>query len=223
VARSAPFPAPAASNRACGSLAHGSPTPFTAGIRLSPPVPEGPGVDDDSRQGDQPELVRGLAGDHRPAEPAAAAQALADEQRQPHERVIPDLEEASRGVTEPEEGGPAAHVSRPSRQPATGPPGSYPDRTHTGRRRRAYEQEDPPWHYVTVSPPVLLGARKPEARREDARRAEGSRRREPCAASGRSPSTRGGAGTAGGRPVWAGHRKGAGRIAAARVAAAEER
>ena len=28
-------------------------------------------------------------------------------------------------------------VSRPSRQPATGPPGSYPDRTHTGRRRRA--------------------------------------------------------------------------------------
>src|SRR4051812_32991465 len=32
-------------------------------------------------------------------------------------------------------------VSRPSRQPATGPPGSYPDRTHTGRRRRAYE----PW------------------------------------------------------------------------------
>jgi hypothetical protein len=29
-------------------------------------------------------------------------------------------------------------VSRPSRQPATGPPDSYPDRTHTGRRRRAY-------------------------------------------------------------------------------------
>jgi len=28
-------------------------------------------------------------------------------------------------------------VSRPSRQPATGPPGSYPDRTHTGKRRRA--------------------------------------------------------------------------------------
>src|SRR5918995_5829041 len=31
-------------------------------------------------------------------------------------------------------------VSRPSRQPATGPPGSYPDRTHTGRRRRASDQ-----------------------------------------------------------------------------------
>ena len=64
----APFPAPAASNRACGSPAHGSPTPFTAGIRPCPPVPEGPGVDDDSRQGDQSELVRGLEGDHRPAE-----------------------------------------------------------------------------------------------------------------------------------------------------------
>src|ERR1700756_1367886 len=49
-------------------------------------------------------------------------------------------------------------VSRPSRQPATGPPGSYPDRTSTGRRRRAYEHEDPPWHYVTASPPALLGA-----------------------------------------------------------------
>ena len=31
-------------------------------------------------------------------------------------------------------------VSRPSRQSATGPPGSYPDRTSTGKRRRAYEQ-----------------------------------------------------------------------------------
>src|SRR5690242_2898309 len=51
-------------------------------------------------------------------------------------------------------------VSRPSRQPATGPPGSYPDRTSTGRRRRAYEHEETPWHYVTVSPPALLGARK---------------------------------------------------------------
>ena len=35
-------------------------------------------------------------------------------------------------------------VSRPSRQPATGPPGSYPDRTSTGRRRRAYEHEETP-------------------------------------------------------------------------------
>jgi len=30
-------------------------------------------------------------------------------------------------------------VSRQDRQPATGPPGSYPDRTHTGKRRRAYD------------------------------------------------------------------------------------
>jgi hypothetical protein len=37
---------------------------------------------------------------------------------------------------------PAPPVSRPNRQPATGPPGSYPDRTSTGRRRRAYEQQD---------------------------------------------------------------------------------
>jgi len=33
-------------------------------------------------------------------------------------------------------------VSRPSRQPATGPPGSYPDRTSTGRRRRAALDHD---------------------------------------------------------------------------------
>jgi hypothetical protein len=48
-------------------------------------------------------------------------------------------------------------VSRPGRQPAIGPPGSYPDRTSTGRLRRAYEHEDPPCHYATVSPPALLG------------------------------------------------------------------
>jgi hypothetical protein len=32
------------------------------------------------------------------------------------------------------------HVSRPNRQPATGLPGDYPDRTYTGRRRRASDQ-----------------------------------------------------------------------------------
>ena len=48
-------------------------------------------------------------------------------------------------------------VSRPSRQPATGPPGSYPDRTFTGKRRRAYEHDDPPLRHG--NPPVLLGAR----------------------------------------------------------------
>ena len=49
---------------------------------------------------------------------------------------------------------------QPNRQPATGPPGSYPDRTSTGRRRRAYEHEETPWHYVTVSPAALRGARE---------------------------------------------------------------
>jgi hypothetical protein len=38
------------------------------------------------------------------------------------------------------------------------PPGSYPDRTSTGKRRRACEHDETPWHYVTVSPPALLGA-----------------------------------------------------------------
>jgi hypothetical protein len=45
-------------------------------------------------------------------------------------------------------------VSRPSRQPATGPPGSYPDRTSTGKRRRAYNQRS-----TTSSTSSLLGAR----------------------------------------------------------------
>jgi len=53
----APFPAPASSNRACGSPAHGSPTSFTAGIRLSPPVPAGSGGNNDSVEIDQAELV----------------------------------------------------------------------------------------------------------------------------------------------------------------------
>ena len=45
-----------------------------------------------------------------------------------------------------------------SRQPATRPPGSYPDRTHTGKRRRAYDQRS-----TTLSTSSLLGARKPRA------------------------------------------------------------
>ena len=57
LARSAPFPVPAASNRACGSPAHGSPTPFTAGIRLFPPGLARPGRDGDSIQADQAEVT----------------------------------------------------------------------------------------------------------------------------------------------------------------------
>jgi uncharacterized protein YhaN len=42
-------------------------------------------------------------------------------------------------------------------QPATGPPDSYPDRTHTGRRRRAYEHEDQLPNF-TASPLALPDA-----------------------------------------------------------------
>lgn len=43
-------PAPATSYRACGSPAHGLPTPFASGIRLLPPGLAGPGCDNDSVQ-----------------------------------------------------------------------------------------------------------------------------------------------------------------------------
>ena len=46
-------------------------------------------------------------------------------------------------------------VSRPSRQPAIGLPGNYPDRTHTGRRRRASAQA----MIAGQSPANALGAR----------------------------------------------------------------
>ena len=46
-------------------------------------------------------------------------------------------------------------VSNPSRQSATGPPDSYPDRTHTGKRRRARTNRSPRHR----APPVPLGAR----------------------------------------------------------------
>src|SRR5664280_82602 len=47
-------------------------------------------------------------------------------------------------------------VSNPSRQSATGPPDSYPDRTHTGKRRRARKERSPRHE----APPVPLGARQ---------------------------------------------------------------
>src|SRR5664280_1359298 len=50
-------------------------------------------------------------------------------------------------------------VSNPSRQSATGPPDSYPDRTHTGKRRRARTNRSPRHE----APPVPLGAPKIEA------------------------------------------------------------
>src|SRR3954447_23045026 len=47
-------------------------------------------------------------------------------------------------------------VSRRSRQSATGPPGSYPDRTHTGKRRRADDTRSTTYTVNLLS----LGARK---------------------------------------------------------------
>src|SRR6476661_335910 len=52
-------------------------------------------------------------------------------------------------------------VSPRRRQSATGPPGSYPDRTSTGRRQRAYDSRSA----TSRRPPSLLGARKREVRR----------------------------------------------------------
>ena len=55
------FPPAATSNRACGSPAHGSPTFFTAGIRLFPsPRPVRARRDDDSIEADQAQPVRRL-------------------------------------------------------------------------------------------------------------------------------------------------------------------
>jgi hypothetical protein len=54
-------------------------------------------------------------------------------------------------------------VYRPSRQPATGPPGSYPDRTSAGKRRRAYDRRS-----TTPFTSSLLGARNPRLERGQA-------------------------------------------------------
>jgi hypothetical protein len=44
----------------------------------------------------------------------------------------------------------ARPVSRPSRQPATGPPGSYPDGTHTRWRRRACVRSGQPINHLQL-------------------------------------------------------------------------
>src|SRR5262245_15663743 len=95
-------PAPAASNRACGSPAHGSPTSFTAGIRSFPPGLVGPGCDNDSVKADQAVLVGRQSEDDAPAETSAAFVPLADKQRQPLQRITSDLAEPGGGVTVPE-------------------------------------------------------------------------------------------------------------------------
>src|SRR5215210_3815341 len=78
-----PVSSPRPSNRACGSPAHGSPTSFTAGIRLSPPSPEGPGGGHGSCELDQSELVGRGIGHDVPAKATGAAVPLGDEDRQP--------------------------------------------------------------------------------------------------------------------------------------------
>src|SRR6266511_6282426 len=80
-------PAPATSNRACGSPAHGLPTPFTAGIRFLPPGLVRPGCDHGPTQAVQPASVRRLVGEHGQAEAASAFMPFADEQHEP----IPDV------------------------------------------------------------------------------------------------------------------------------------
>src|SRR6266545_8279948 len=100
-------PAPATSNRACGSPAHGSPTPFTVGMRLFPPGLSRPGCDHGSCKADQPAPVWRQVSDHGPAEAAPAFVPLADEDRQAFACVVADLGEEDRGVAVAEVAAPA--------------------------------------------------------------------------------------------------------------------
>src|SRR5688500_2546706 len=97
-------PAPATSNRACGSPAHGSPTPFTAGIRSLPPGVVGPGCDNGAVEADQAALVGRKVGDHGQAEALAAFVPLSNEDRQSLHRVPPDLVAPVSRVAVPEVG-----------------------------------------------------------------------------------------------------------------------
>src|ERR1700758_4020559 len=103
------LPAPATSNRACGSPAHGLPTSFTAGIRSLPPGLVGPGCDDGSVEVEQPAVVGRLVGQHGPAEAASTFVSLTDEQRQPITCVLLEFVEADRGVA-------VAEIVRPTTQ-----------------------------------------------------------------------------------------------------------
>ncbi len=90
------FPPAATSNRACGSPAHGSPTFFTAGIRLSPsPGPVGPWRDDGSREADQPQAIWRAVGDQPPAVCSRPLVAFGHEQREPVMRVVLDQVEVA--------------------------------------------------------------------------------------------------------------------------------
>jgi hypothetical protein len=102
-------PAPATSNRACGSPAHGSPTPLTGGIRFVPPGLVGPGCEHGSLQAVQPAVVGRLVSEHGQGEAAPALVSLTEDQRQPVAGVLLDLVEADRGVA-------VAEIARPTPQ-----------------------------------------------------------------------------------------------------------
>src|SRR4029077_13657273 len=99
---------PRPSNRACGSPAHGSPTPFTGGVRFLPPGPVGPGCDDDAVEADQTQIVA-RAIDLGESEGAPPLVAFGGEHREPHHRVASDLIEGVGGV-------PVAEIARPAAQ-----------------------------------------------------------------------------------------------------------
>jgi hypothetical protein len=86
------------SHRACGSPAHGLPTPFTASIRLFQPGLVRPGCDHDSRQADQPAPVRRLVGEHGQAAAPSAIVSFPNEERQTFGRVGTDRVETVAGM-----------------------------------------------------------------------------------------------------------------------------
>src|SRR4029077_19200082 len=99
---------PRPSNRACASLAPGSPTPFTGGVRFLPPGPVGPGCDDDAVEADQTQIVaRAIDLGESPGAPTLVAFRV--EHREPHHRVASDLIEGVGGV-------PVAEITRPAAQ-----------------------------------------------------------------------------------------------------------
>src|SRR4051794_26334792 len=90
----APFSSSRPSIRARGSPGHGLPTPFTAGIRSLPPRLALRGRDDDSIQADQAELVGREVEQCPLAEVSTTTVPFADEQRDTHPCVRPNLAEA---------------------------------------------------------------------------------------------------------------------------------
>src|SRR5829696_2621689 len=91
------------SNRACGSPAHGLPTPFTTDIRPFPPGLARPGCNNSSRQADQPAPVRRQVSHYGQSEAPTAFVPLPHEQDQPFLCVLADLVKADGGMPIPKE------------------------------------------------------------------------------------------------------------------------